>query len=284
MSNFLNFAGNQGVTFKDHGTGGGTSFTGLAHAASTNSVLLTVGGILQSPGVDYTVSGTTITTTSSVTSGVEVLSYIVHKPGTAPTIQDNSISNAKMLDDAVGLAELSATGTPSSSNFLRGDNAWAEVGGGFTLTAEQATTSGSTVTFGSIPSGVKMIIIMAEGFSDSPSGGNPFLIRIGDAGGIESSGYVSGGNYDQGTIGRTTSTSGYVVNNPGSARIAQMMWILTLKDASNYTWACMNVGSNEQGDAYSGMGHKSLSAELTQVQIALSSGAFDAGSASVLYM
>jgi len=95
MSNFLNFAGNQGVTFKDHGTGGGTSFT-LDATASTNSVLLTVGGILQSPGVDFSVSGTTITTTSSVTSGVEVLSYIVHKPGTAPTIQDSSVTRGKL--------------------------------------------------------------------------------------------------------------------------------------------------------------------------------------------
>ena len=40
-------------------------------------------------------------------------------------ISDNSITNAKMADDAIGLAELSATGTPSSSNFLRGDNTWA---------------------------------------------------------------------------------------------------------------------------------------------------------------
>tara|TARA_R110002020_G_scaffold166823_3_gene354984 strand:+ start:1287 stop:2126 length:840 start_codon:yes stop_codon:yes gene_type:complete len=132
MSNFLNFSGNQGVTFKDHGTGGGTSFT-LDVNASTNSVMLSIGGVMQSPVVDYTVSGTTVTTTSSVTSGVEVLSYVIHKPGTAPTIQDNSISNAKMLDDAVGLAELSATGTPSSSNFLRGDNAWAAAGGGKVL-------------------------------------------------------------------------------------------------------------------------------------------------------
>jgi hypothetical protein len=30
-----------------------------------------------------------------------------------------------MADDAVGVAELSATGTASSSTFLRGDNAWA---------------------------------------------------------------------------------------------------------------------------------------------------------------
>jgi len=38
---------------------------------------------------------------------------------------DGSIDNAHLADDAVGVAELSATGTASSSTFLRGDNSWA---------------------------------------------------------------------------------------------------------------------------------------------------------------
>jgi len=38
---------------------------------------------------------------------------------------DGSIDNAHLADDAVGIAELSATGTASSSTFLRGDNSWA---------------------------------------------------------------------------------------------------------------------------------------------------------------
>jgi hypothetical protein len=42
---------------------------------------------------------------------------------------DASIDNAHLADDAVGVAELSATGTASSSTFLRGDNAWASAGG-----------------------------------------------------------------------------------------------------------------------------------------------------------
>jgi hypothetical protein len=37
---------------------------------------------------------------------------------------DGSIDNAHLADDAVGVAELSATGTASSSTFLRGDNSW----------------------------------------------------------------------------------------------------------------------------------------------------------------
>lgn len=176
MSAFLNFNGNQGVTFKNHGTGGGTSFT-LDKSASTNSVLLTIGGVMQATGTDYTVSGTTITTTTSVTSGIEVLSWIIHKPGTAPVIQDNSIDsdhyvdgsidsahigndqidsqhyaaasidNEHLADDAVGVAELSATGTASSSTFLRGDNAWAAPGGGAweLLTRGAQSSSASTL-------------------------------------------------------------------------------------------------------------------------------------------
>ena len=42
-------------------------------------------------------------------------------------IADNAVTNAKMADDAVGIAELSATGTASSSTFLRGDNSWTTV-------------------------------------------------------------------------------------------------------------------------------------------------------------
>ena len=42
-------------------------------------------------------------------------------------IKDGEVKNADMADDAVGVAELSATGTASSSTFLRGDNSWTAV-------------------------------------------------------------------------------------------------------------------------------------------------------------
>ena len=55
------------------------------------------------------------------------------KPGggiPSSDIADNSIINAKLADDAVGIAELSATGAPSATTFLRGDNTWATPSGG----------------------------------------------------------------------------------------------------------------------------------------------------------
>ena len=63
---------------------------------------------------------------------------------------DASIDNAHLADDAVGVAELSATGTASSSTFLRGDNAWAAAGGGkvlgYTFISSGGVTSSGTGT------------------------------------------------------------------------------------------------------------------------------------------
>ena len=44
---------------------------------------------------------------------------------------NNAITNALLADDAVGVAELSATGTASATTFLRGDNSWAAAGSDF---------------------------------------------------------------------------------------------------------------------------------------------------------
>ena len=67
--------------------------------------------------------------------------YLGKSPGTvsitAADIPDNSITAAKLVDgsitiddigaNAVGIPELSASGTASNTTFLRGDNAWAVV-------------------------------------------------------------------------------------------------------------------------------------------------------------
>ena len=63
-------------------------------------------------------------------------------------LPDGTIDNGCMADDAIAIADLAATGTPSSSTFLRGDNAWAAAGGGKILqvvsTTKTDTESNST--------------------------------------------------------------------------------------------------------------------------------------------
>ena len=65
----------------------------------------------------------------------------------AVTIANNAINNAKMADDAIGVAELSATGTASSSTFLRGDNAWAAPSSDMVLLQTLNADSGSEAKF-----------------------------------------------------------------------------------------------------------------------------------------
>ena len=76
-------------------------------------------------------------------------------------IPNNSITSAKILDNvitaddignnAVGLAELSASGTASSSTFLRGDNTWANPSTAFPFYRADGSSDTITITNGEFP-------------------------------------------------------------------------------------------------------------------------------------
>lgn len=57
-------------------TAGQTAFTLSQAPASANAIVVGINGILQEPGVGYTISGTTMTTTSGVPVGMHV--FVVH--------------------------------------------------------------------------------------------------------------------------------------------------------------------------------------------------------------
>jgi hypothetical protein len=154
---------------------------------------------------------------------------------------------------------------------------------GFTLATEQATTSGTAITFGSIPSGTTMIIINYEAVSYT-SGNDP-QITIGDSGGLETASYVSTAMSlaSGGSPTAQTATAAFIVGDALSAGAA--VWtgqaILTLKDSSNFTWICTaNLKESATQNSVAG-GQKSLSAELTQ--LSLVGGTFDAGSVNIMY-
>ena len=65
--------------------------------------------------------------------------------------------------------------------------------------------------------------------------------------------------------------------------IQQGQFILTLQDASDYTWACTFTVAVSGQNVWDGGGSKSLSAELTQVALRTDD-TFDAGAASIMYL
>ena len=74
------------------------------------------------------------------------MTIVINGSGTVTGISagglpDNTVDNGTMADDAIGVAELSASGTASSSTFLRGDNSWAAPAGGIAHASSFRVTS-----------------------------------------------------------------------------------------------------------------------------------------------
>ena len=148
-----------------------------------------------------------------------------------------------------------------------------------TLSAEQATTSGTAIDFTSIPAGTSRIIVMLEGVS--LSGTDSMLIQLGDAGGFETSGYVSAGSNQAGSV--VTSTAGFMVRAGAATEAISGHVLLTLLNSSNFSWIGSNVSTKGDGVIFSG-GKKDLSHELTQVRITVTgSNTFDAGAAGIQF-
>ena len=154
------------------------------------------------------------------------------------------------------------------------------------LGTQTASTSGTAVTFTSIPSGVRRITMMLSGVSTS--GTNNLMIQIGDSGGLETSGYLGSAS----TITTATPATGNFTSGFGctATTIAGMIIhgqaILTLMNSSTNTWACSFIGGHSNAATISfGAGVKSTSAELDRISITTVGGTdtFDAGAINISY-
>jgi hypothetical protein len=153
------------------------------------------------------------------------------------------------------------------------------------LVAEQATTSGSTITFSSIPSWAKKISVMFDGVSTDGTGG--LTIQIGDSGGLENTGYASTSAKltDSAAVSVSSATTAFALNTGGNAgNLVSGTVVLTLQDAASFTWALHGTLTVITGSTCSvvAAGAKALSAALTQLAIATGD-TFDAGAISIMY-
>ena len=121
---------------------GGVNFTSYDNV---NQFLVSLNGILQSPTDSFTVSGSTLTFASNLSTG-DVIDFVMVLGNTLDigTPSDNTVTTAKLADSSVSLAKLTATGTKDATTFLRGDNTFAEAGGGDYVKLATTTISAST--------------------------------------------------------------------------------------------------------------------------------------------
>lgn len=156
----------------------------------------------------------------------------------------------------------------------------AYVDGRIVVGTEQATTSGTDIDF-SASAGAKRITINFVG--NSLSGTGNILIQLGDAGGVEATGYLgSGSSFANATQTVTNATSAFLILMGDAAAVLHGSVTLSLEDSTNFTWVAS--GSLSRSDTTVAMftsGSKSLSAELTTVRITPTAGVWDAGAINV---
>jgi hypothetical protein len=152
----------------------------------------------------------------------------------------------------------------------------------FTAGTAVASTSGTSIDFTGIPSWVKRITVMFSGVSTS--GTSDVQIQLGDAGGIETTGYSSAAMVSNAA---TVSTTGLLMYGSGPIAALNYSGICTIATLGSNSWVSSGTVANDNASYnmwYFG-GKKATSDTLTQIRITTVNGTdtFDAGSINILY-
>ena len=193
-----------------------------------------------------------------------------------------SLAGAAWFLDEDAMGSNSATQVPSQQSVRAYVTSSVAAINTFTLASPQATTSGTSIDFTSIPSGTKFITINFSGVSTN--GSSDAIIQIGDSGGVETSGYT-GSNVDSTQSGGVAFSAGFILDNLQSAGETYTGIVtLTLLNSSSNIWAMTGVLGKSSTVTFSA-GGKTLSAELDRVRLTTTNGSdtFDAGSVNILY-
>lgn len=224
----------------------------------------------------------TQTLTAAATLGDGWYIDIIVDSGVTLTLDPNS---TEQIDGATTKAIVG----PAQGRVVCTGSAFRAIGFGsgvLTLGTEQAATSGVAIDFTGIPSGVRQIVVTFSGVSTN--GTATLLVQIGDAGGVETTGYnTAGGSLSSGpsvTIANRSSGWGDETGNAGAVRHGKI--ILTLEDEADNTWSgLLVIGRSDVATLHISCGTKSLSAELDRVRITTGNGTdtFDAGAINIVY-
>ena len=148
-----------------------------------------------------------------------------------------------------------------------------------------ASTSGTSIDFTSIPSWAKRITVMFSGVSTN--GTSNIQIQLGDAGGVETAGYLGSGSVIGGSsVSSANFTGGFGLVGAVATYDYSGNLSICLQDATTNTWTANGVfGSSTVTAIWFTSGKKPLSATLDRVRITTVNGTdtFDAGSINILW-
>ena len=207
-----------------------------------------------------------------------------HVSGTLPVANGGTglatiTANNVLLGNGTSALQVVAPGT--TGNVLQSDGStWASTAK-LVLSTAQATTSGTSKEFLSIPSWVKRITVMFDAVSSN--GSNNLIVQLG------STTYTTSG-YDSaiaaiagGTTGSNADTTGLLVSTMLSTYSVSGVVTITLMGSN--TWAYTSNVRYAASSMQVAAGRVALSGALDRLKITTTGGtdAFDAGSVNIMY-
>jgi hypothetical protein len=146
-------------------------------------------------------------------------------------------------------------------------------------------TNQTSVDFTGIPTWAKRIVVILT--SGSTNGTSVPILQLGDAGGVETTGYLGTASTVSATASTTQFTTGFAVNASNAATaIYDAIWILSNISSGSNTWMCNMVSGREDSAATSlGGGAKTLSADLDRIRVTTVNGTdqYDTGFINIFY-
>ena len=154
------------------------------------------------------------------------------------------------------------------------------------LQTAQATTSGKTKDFTSIPSGVTRITVMLHQVQidpdpDTGTSGTALIVQLGTSGGFKTSGYVSRSDYDN--AGGIQTLDGFAIFGVNDTNT----WsgIMTLVHMGSNIWVQSHAGRYNSTTTVSGGGAVTLSGTCDRLRIRPDDDDdhFSAGTVNIMY-
>jgi hypothetical protein len=141
-------------TWTNHGSSGARNTLTLPVSSTTNATLLFLGGVPQLAGSDYTISGTTLSLSSTLADGIEAVTCILYDLGSVTTPAAGSVN----------FASLGFTGEAQGQILYRDSSSWAVLAPGTSGQVLQTGGSSANPSWTNVSSDfVKIHSITASG-------------------------------------------------------------------------------------------------------------------------
>ena len=243
-------------------------------------------GVLLTPSSDYTATnGTTFTLTTGAATGDTVIceSFLVSSVLNAIPATAGSVGSSYLASNLT-LTSPTLTSPTLTSPTMSGAVVSAMASSVLTLGTSQASTSGTSITFSSIPSWAKRITVVLQGVSLSGSG--DLFVQVG-SGSVSTTGYAITWGYLYTASSAGVNSASTSISRAGSFN-SSTTWsgTATINLLTGNSWVATSIiGSSVDKILTYSSGSITLGGALDRVVVTSSNGtdAFDAGSINIQY-